>query len=382
MPGSEPTLNPAPTTSQTRILIFRIGQLGDTIASIPAIRAIRERYPEAHIALLCDFHPARPELVLAADLLKPTGLIDSFEQYPVDNTWQGRLSQPWRMLRLALRLRRKSFDTLAYLAPSTRTKRQVQRDARFFAAAGIRNFLGMRYFPPLPIKTPGVPLAAVHGEPSLLLQRLAADGIPVPCKGSASLDLKLGKTEREEFIAWRSQLPSDGARRWIGVGPGTKQPVNAWPIDRYASVVSQLVEKFDFWPVVFGGPEDRPSGDYLTRSWNRGYNAAGALSVRSACMALRECILYVGNDTGTMHLAAAASIPCVGVYSSREWPGMWYPYGVPRRVIRSPIECEGCRLTICQLRQNECINRIQPRTVFQACLELLICQHQSSNCTK
>src|ERR1043166_8155478 len=102
------------------------------------------------------------------------------------------------MLELLRRLRRGRFDTLVYLAPSTRKRAQVERDRKFFSAAGIRTFIGLGGFVELPQKNPGQPLGVTAAESDLLLGRLAADGIKVPAAGKGSLDLRLGDAEQAE----------------------------------------------------------------------------------------------------------------------------------------------------------------------------------------
>ena len=352
------------------ILVFRIGQLGDTIVALPAMWAVKNHFRNARFTLLCDRHPGKP-FVLAAVLLRGTDIFDEFKDYIVNDSANGRLARPFRMLGLLWRLRRGKFDALVYLAPSARTAEQVARDRKFFSAAGIKHFIGMRGFVELPKKVPGQPLGATLPESDLILARLAADGIPVPPIGKGSLDLRLGPMERAEVEAWTATLLEDGARIWIGIGPGSKMPAKLWPEVRFREVVMKLIKAYDVWPIIFGGEEDRELGQRLLRTWGRGHNAAGALSLRGAGEALRRCKLYLGNDTGTMHLAAAVGIPCVAVFSSREWPGMWFPYGVKQKVFRSPIECEGCGLIECLKWQNECLNRIQVRDVLAACEEFL-----------
>src|SRR5882672_505256 len=102
-----------------RILVFRIGQLGDTIVALPAMWAVRKHFPNAKLTLLCDRHPGKPR-VLAADLLRGAGIFDAFESYVVDDSTGGKIARPFRMLELLRRLRAGKFDTLVYLAPSTR----------------------------------------------------------------------------------------------------------------------------------------------------------------------------------------------------------------------------------------------------------------------
>ena len=117
------------------ILIFRIGQLGDTLVSIPAFRALRQHFPHSKFTLLCDYHPDRRR-IQASSILTEIGLVDDYEAYPVDDSISGRAAKAWRMLCLLLRIRSSRFDTLIYLTPSRRTPYQIQRDLRFFPHGG------------------------------------------------------------------------------------------------------------------------------------------------------------------------------------------------------------------------------------------------------
>ena len=354
-----------------RILVYRIGQLGDTIVALPAMWAIKKHFPDASLTLLCDRHP-RQNFVLATDLLAGAGLFDEFLSYPVDSSRAGIVFRPFRMLRLLWALRRRAFDLLVYLAPSLRKPAQVERDRRFFAAAGMKRFLGLRGFPWPTAKTAGQPLAAVSAEADLLLARIAADEIRVPPPGQGCFELNLGKAEEQQVQAWLRALPSDGGRPWVGVGPGSKMAAKRWPPERFSQVGARLVAEHDVWPVVFGGPPDRALGDTLVGNWGRGYNAAGALALRPATAALKRCRLYLGNDTGTMHLAAAVGVRCAAIFSARDLPGRWHPNGEGHRVFRAPIDCEGCGLVECIERRSECLRRITVPEVVAACEALLL----------
>src|SRR5690242_8512751 len=177
--------------SQQSILIFRIGSLGDTVVSLPALWVVREQFPQARLTMLCDHHP-RKKYVLAPDLLRGTGVVDDFLLYPVDNSRRGRLMRPWQMLRLLMQLRARRFRTLVYLPPSRRPLRSVERDMKFFRLAGIRKVIGDCVQEPPPPARPGMPMALRPREADLLLARLAASGIPVPPPNQGRMDLNLG----------------------------------------------------------------------------------------------------------------------------------------------------------------------------------------------
>jgi heptosyltransferase III len=358
-----------------KILIFRIGQLGDTIVALPAMWAVRRQFPEAKMSLLSDKHPAQ-KYAQAADLLAGAGLVDEFLSYPVGRGAGAALSRPAQMVGLLATLRRKAFDALVYLAPSLRTPSQVERDRRFFSTAGIKRFIGMDGFPTIPAKETGKPLATLPNEADLLLRRLAKDGITVPQAETGCYELNFGRAEQEEIASWLGKQTSDGGRPWIGIGPGTKMPAKRWDADRFAQVVSILIDRHGVRPVVFGGAEDWHEGEELLRQWGCGYNAAGQLGLRASAVALKRCELYLGNDTGTMHLAAAVGVKCAAIFSSRDYPGRWYPAGQGHRVFRTQIECERCLLTECVEKRNECLKRITVDEVLAGCETVLSSKFQ------
>src|SRR2546425_2410884 len=361
---------------RTSILVYRIGQLGDAVVALPAIHTLRDVFPGAQMTLLCDYHPGK-KFVFAADLFKGSGFFDAVKPYAVDRSFRGRLLRPLRMLHLLGQLRAARFDIVAYLAPSSRTDRQIRRDRQFFRAAGIPKLLGMEARERGRKTAQELALNEVEHEADFLLSQLAVSGLPVPSKGHGCIDLALTPADDRQVDEWLSRLPLPHASSWIGFGPGSKMPAKKWPPERFEEVGHELIKKFNLWPVIFGGSEDKESGDHLLRAWKRGFNAAGELGIRASAAALRRCVLYVGNDTGTMHLAAAAGTPCVAVFSSRDLPGKWNPYGFRHHVLRAQIDCEGCMLMTCHQRDNECLKRISVADVLSACQQVLSRSEQS-----
>jgi len=393
---------PSPALSAPRkVLVFRIGQLGDTIAALPAMWAIREHFKDAELTLLCDRHPDKT-YVFGPDLLRGSGLFQHFDFYPVRDASTSRVHRGKDMLRLLARLKRAKFDTLVYLSPSARSRMQIARDVRFFRLAGVRNFIGTDGFGALPPHVAGQPLEETPHEAELLMARLAASGIPIPLSGHGSMDLHLGPAEEQEFQAWlaknfsisaspsnisASQPFSFSASKavsasssdisafsfqlstfpFIAFAPGSKMPAKRWPLDRFIEVGQTLIDRFDIWPIIFGGAEDAADAERLLTAWGRGFNAAGQLSLRAAAVALKHCLFYLGNDTGTMHLAASVGTRCVAIFSARDWPGRWHPYGSGHRVLRAAIDCEGCGLVECVERKNECLALITAKQVIEAC---------------
>ena len=353
-----------------KVLVFRIGQLGDILVSVPAMWALRDYFRQAQIDLLYDVHPDN-EYVTAFDVLDGSGIVDNFLYYHVHNDRLRNSVCFFRMSALIKQLRSGGYDALVYLVPTDRSRYQLLRDVIFFRIAGIKEIISIDGFRYLPRKKSGELLPRLTQEGDLLLQRLEKSGIPVPPPGCGRVDVNIGPQEYLEVDSWLSQLPSDGGRPWIAVGPGSKMPAKIWPKERYAAAVNRLISDFDIWPVVFGGPEDVELAKYLTSQWHRGYIAAGSLIIRQAIACMSKCAFFLGNDTGTMHMAVSAGLKCVAIFSARDYPGRWYPYGKGYVVLRSNAPCEGCMLEVCSKRKTECIMSICEDDVFQACRTIL-----------
>jgi heptosyltransferase III len=354
-------------TNRDRILVFRIGELGDTLIALPALRVIRRSFPTAHIALLSNAD-AHSKTVSASEVLPLNGLIDEWLSYPAADM----KTSPLSLVSLLIKLRRLSFDTLAYLAPRMRSSEAVRRDLAFFRLAGIKTVIGHLGLEKLPERNGSGQLTEVEHEADHLLQRLSRDGLEVPEIGTARFELDLTSAEERSAGLWlKENLPAEKVNRVIGFGVGSKWPSKIWPEERFAELGSRLIKFADVFPIVFGGSEDRALGDRLIQAWSRGANAAGALSVRAAAAALKNCDAYVGNDTGTMHLAAAIGTRCVAIMAAIDWPGHWNPYGPGHLVLRRTVPCEGCLLRVCEREGMKCLKEISVDDVFTACCRVL-----------
>ena len=337
--------------------------MGDALFALPAFWAVREHFSEAHLALLTDRHASKG-YVSTGDLL-PEGLVfDEVIFYEAS----GDGVDPSNVLKILPKLRRARFDTLVYLAPRFRTRWHVLRDLAFFRLAGITHFFGHRGFAPLPTRIPGSPLPFVEHETDHLLSRLALSGIPVPPPEDRRVDLHISGEELSVARGWLETLSgTEHMGRLIAVGPGANWPSKVWPEGRYIELVRVLVNELGVYPVVFGGPELSALGDRLVAAWGCGVNAAGRLSVRQSAAAMSHCQLYVGNDTGTMHLAAAMGTPCVGIFAAVGWPGKSYPYGRAHLVLRRSVPCEGCLLHECIEHDMKCLKLISVNEAVAAC---------------
>ena len=348
------------------ILIFRIGHLGDTVVALPAFWAIRQRFPGSRLTLLTNIDLKNPQYISPASVLPAKGLFDAMIAYPTKLSGRGKASA---LVKLVSELRSRRFDAAIYLMPRQRTRKQIERDRTFFRVCGIRELLGSSFILENRLDVPSpVPFAETTREARFLLDLLNEIGIQ---SDGEKTDLLLTEAEIGSARSWiRASVAGFPESKLIAIAPGAKWRSKQWPEDNYAAVVSRILQDHNVFPIVFGGEEDRSAGERMVVRWGKGANAAGALSVRESAAVLRECTFYLGNDTGTMHLASAVGTPCVALFAAIDWKGRWSPLGEKHRLLRAHFHCKGCDLDRC-VNQNRCLELIEKEQVYEECLTLL-----------
>lgn len=338
--------------------------------ALPAFWSVRKALPEARLTLLSNTNPQNPEYVLARSVLPDKGLFEDYLQYPAGNI--GRRIRAVQYARLFRQIRQKRFDALIYLMTRNRTLRQIRRDEIFFRMAGIKKIIGLEYLRKNRLSFDlARPLPRVEAESEYLLNCLRKENFPVVENTSSNNYLRLTGAEKKRAERWLAKhSPAAERQKFIGVGPNSKWDSKIWAEERFGQVVEKLISERDVFPVVFGGREDREKGDRLIDFWKTGANAAGELTIREAAAALGRCRVYVGNDTGTMHLAAAVGTPCIGIFAAVDFEARWYPGGSGHRVFRRRVECEGCHTAIC-FNNRLCLDLIDSAEVLDAARELL-----------
>lgn len=329
---------------------------------------MKKAFPSAHLTLLTNVDIKNPHYLSPNDVLPSTGLFDEFISYPNG----GAISSAIGFGKLLLSLRQKKFDAVFYLVTRNRLPRQIDRDITFFRLAGIKNVLGTEYLRRHTLKDEiPKPTPRIESEADYLLNSLESEGVQFD-RAALSPELLLTKTEIEKSIQWLSDQTNGNllAHRYVAVAPGSKWESKIWPEERFAGAIGRLIEEHNITPIVFGGAEDREKGDRLLQIWSKGINAAGALTVRQSAALLQRCELYLGNDTGTMHLAASAGTPCVAIFAAIDWIGRWEPFGSKNRTFRMSVECEGCHSPVC-FNNHKCLLLVDEDTVFRACADIL-----------
>jgi ADP-heptose:LPS heptosyltransferase len=332
------------------IVIYRIGHLGDTLISLPAIDAIRRQYPHHRLVVLTN-RVNDPRHVPPMDVLAPTGLVDDTITYDVPSTL---IHTILTMLRLSHTLRRLSPQILFDLSPS-RSRWQRWRDRLFFSyLAGIADY---RRDEGLQRQKKGG-MERVEAEWRRLLRIVNG-------RGEHSYVFPISQAAQEKVSHLNGQP-------MLAIAPGSKMSAKRWPLEHFSAFGCRILSLIpDCQLIILGNADERGLGETLSAAWgNRAHNLSGTLSLTESAAILARCKAYVGNDTGTMHLAALTGTPCVALFSARDLPGKWEPMGTGHVVLRQEISCQGCMCEICP-HDNACLRMISVDEVVAHTLEVI-----------
>ncbi len=343
---------PTETAAPENVFVFRIGQFGDTVVALPAVHRIAERHPGSKITLITNA-PSESSFVTAWDVLRHTGIFSGVLPYNA-----ARASD---LVGLAFACRRLQPAHLYYLSPP-RSTTQLRRDRAYFRlVCGFRSITG------------------IDGQPEQVLRDAAGRLLVLPRESERLLRLvdSSGGSPEPPYLAPPPAAKSKAAellrpvagRLLVAIGPGSKMPAKKWFLDRYLAVAKRIVDRSpDAALVIFGGREDRAEGDQFVQTVGpgRAVNLAGATDIIESAAALAHCGFYVGNDTGTMHLAAVMGLPCVAVFTSRENRDVWAPWGESHTILRRELGCSGCMLERCEVERMRCLDLISTDDVWTA----------------
>ncbi len=355
--------------SPPKILIYRLGSLGDTVMALPAFHKIRQAYPDADITLLTN-SPVANKAAPLASVLGQGYFFNRVLAYPVGTR------SPAVLLGLVKQIRELKIDTVVYLAgvrtlkTLAKTKLTVFRDWLFFKAAGVKNTIGF------PSVLPDFELSIdeatgdLEWEAKRLARRVKLLG-DIALDDDTYWDLKF---TAEEINAADEQLaPLAAGLPFIAASTGTKSHVNDWEEHNWLNLLKQLSPLVPGKQLVMvGGPDEFDLAGRCMEAWGgKGLNLCGQTSPRVSGVILKRAEVFIGHDSGPMHLAAAGGTPCAAVFSARHFPRQWYPRGNFNKIIYHKTDCAGCGLDVCVVQQKKCILSVTADEVIGAVMEIL-----------
>jgi heptosyltransferase-2 len=286
-----------------RLLVLRGGAIGDFILTLPALNALRERWPDAHIELAGYPH--------IAALARLGGLADGVSS--LDEAGIARLFVPGAALDEPFRDRLRSFDiVLTYLHDPDGVVRENLR------AAGV--------------------LQVLYGSPVRPAGH-AADHLVRPLE-----DLALYAAGRAPVLPIAADARRAGRERLAALAPpdravvlhaGSGSASKNWPVAGFAAVARALRDAGRVAVFTRGEADAALAGALDGAAAAAGARVAGEMELIDLAPLLASAAGYVGNDSGITHLAAAVGLPVVALFGPTD-PDVWGPRGPRVRILRAP----------------------------------------------
>ena len=356
-----------------RILVRGVNWLGDAIMSTPALQRLREKFPEAHITLLCPaklrdlwhYHPAISKII-------------SFS--PEDSVFT-----------TAELLRQGCYDLALILPNSPRSALEcylARIPQRIGYARGWRNFFLTRTVPSRPGSVPmrkrsGKEIKKLIAQGNHLLRQTEIPASAHQMYEYLHLTSALGASaeplpphlaitgQEMDSIRVKFKLPNLDVPVF-GVNPGAEYgPAKRWPTDKFAAVIRLLQQQRQGIWLLFGGPSDqaltKQIAEAIGPSTQPVHDLAGKTSLRELMVLLKICRVVLTNDTGPMHVAAAVGTPVVVPFGSTspELTGPVESANIRHQLLKATVPCSPCFLRECPI-DFRCMNGLTVERVADA----------------
>ena len=330
-----------------KICVIHLNQIGDLVFSLPLLKTLRENYPEAQIH----------------SIIRPY-LTELFAFIPYVDKVIPRKSGFINSLKLLGEIRSNCYDLLVSLSDSSGCMLLTA-----FSKAGYK--AGFASFPwdlALDIRE------KIEGHHSWRNN----------LKIIKQLELKI---EKEDYVGLLKLPPKDlkdiagftisGKYAVISPGTSARRTVKAWEDDKFAELIIALKEKHNLNPVLVGGKDNIEANERIIRlvkekggdKVNQIIDITGKVSLNDLCYVLQNTSLFVGVDSGLMHLASALDKPLVGLFGPTDTHYVG-PLNAKSRIVQhKEIECVPCYLKGCKERQ--CMTRIEVKEVLEQCEQVL-----------
>ena len=364
-------------------MVIRLDQIGDLVMTTPFLRELRRNLPDVWITLIV--------LPVAFDLVENCPYVN--EVLACD--WSGdrdlyRFHRHWRALKFAhTHLQYKQFD-LAIL-PRRDTDQAHGAFLAYFSGALLRvGYSDISKFGSTPPYFRNNDRLLTHVVDIQTLKHEVEYGLEL-------INYIGGKVQSDHMEIWLNSederfsdhvLKSHDVKPnnlLIGFVPGATSSKRMWPLSRFAAIGEWLINEYNAKILLVGGQKEESLAYELRQKLKRGVvNTVGQTTLRQAAAILKRCQLYVGNDTGLMHIAAATRVPIVeischpkhGLSFHPNSPKRFGPWGVIHRILSPKPDTPPCSGTYMPHEEHR-IRDVTVAQVKEAIIDILSSQSKS-----
>ena len=335
-------LNDTIDRKNLKVLVIRLDRIGDVVLSLPAMQAIRDRFPNASISVV-----TRPA---TAPLVEGHPAVNKVLPYFYERG--GRHHGILGNFRFIYEIIRHKFDVVFILNPSLRSYL-----VPFFA--GIPYRVGFKRRPGF-LLTHSVPDRRSEGakhEAEYTLDVVRAFGI------------EAHRADSYTGMLQHCRNPNPSEKNIIALHAGASCPSKRWPREKFAALGRKIREQYPATSIVIiGGREEKELGEYLTREiGGQTENLTDRLSLKELARFLSGCQLLVSNDSGPVHVASAVGTRTLTIFG-RSSPGLgvvrWRALGQGHGVIQKDVGCVVCLAHECTI-DFECLKAVSVEEVWE-----------------
>ncbi len=342
--------------SARKIIVISLAGIGNTLLFTPALRMLRKGFPSAHISALVMFKGAQ-------EILEGNPHLNEIIH------WNFIKEGPFRSLRFLSQLRSHKYDISINVYPANRREYNL---ISFLIGAKLR--LAHRY---------------EHRDSSSLgffnnrrvgesndrhdveenVRLLGLLGVEV---GSPQ-ELEIFLTEEERRFAqdWLMKRDLEGDLK-VGFHAGSarfkNQAQRRWPKEKFIRLGKILAQKYNAKILIFGGPDELQTNQEISDALGRMAYLVREVSVKQTATLMERCNLFVTNDSGLMHIAAALNLPTVAIFGPTN-PVWVHPWKAPYEIVRKDLPCSPCffysvKPLACRYGDFRCIRSIDVEDVL------------------
>lgn len=336
-----------------KILVRAPNWVGDAVMAIPALESIRHARAGDEICIL-----ARPAV---ADLLSGQPFADRILQYDFRGRHEGWFGRE----KLIAELRKERFDVVVLLQNAFEAAWLAWRAGIPERIGYARDGRGALLTKAIPVPLEGeIPRHESHYYLELLRRAAWIEG------SAAIQPIHLAVSEAARAGA-ESALRTAGAREnaWrCAIAPGASYgAAKCWPPERFALLADRLISECGADVIFFGTAGEKEIASRIQSNMkSRAISLAGETSMCDLAALFASCSLFIGNDSGAMHVAAAAGLPVIGIFGPTDPEGT-APVTEQFTLIREGVSCSPCFLRQCPV-DHRCMTRISVDSVLTAAM--------------
>lgn len=341
-----------------KIVLVEMQGFGDALAVLPTAKALKEKFPEAKLTLITQ--------KVAKDLFKNSPIFDEIIPLGISKTKLGVAD----FIRSISKLRRVEYDLLIIPSWSLRHT-AVSLIIRSKAKLGYLHDYSLRltYHNDFPVEARNIVTRkeAKYLKEEHIIIRALKTLEPLGIQNSeARYQIEVSPKERmyvSELLRQRFGLNED--QHLAIISPGAVWKERAWSLENWKRLIEMLSASNNLKFIIIGSAEEQETCSFLCDSL-RTFNLCGYLNLSQLAALIERCSIFIGVDSGPMHLAAALNKPVVALFGPNI-PEVSGPKGDLNFVVQKEMQCRPCNQDYCPVPKGKrCMDLISPEDVLRA----------------